>query len=149
MIIDEFIWHKLEKLYYLQPEIKCVNSTDKQIRDAEQEIGSMFSDLYRYYLKHHQVILLNTWKMYELHDPTNEMNDNFVVQATRLFRRNHHIPYDYRKWFIIGCHYEDKVNLLAMNKRREIWCLHDTGLSGADKLADNFEEFLHQNVIHQ
>lgn len=139
-MIDEKIWKKLEDLYMQIPGMKCANATDEQIQGVQDSIRAMLSDFYRYYLKHHAVNKLGEWTMYNL-DPEN----GSMVDKTLAFRRNMNIAPEYRKWHLIGSN--NKGALLLMNNRSEVWALNlSGGFAEADKIAENFEQFLEDQL---
>lgn len=140
-MIDENIWKKLERLYLQVPDIKCSNSTDEQIQEAQESLRTMFSDFYRYFLKHHAVTKIGEWFMYVLH----KTEGPSMVDETRLFQRDIQIAPEYRKWYLLAK--SESGELLAMNNRSEVWVLKKSKpFLEAKKVAESFEHFLSQQL---
>lgn len=143
-MIDELTWQLLEELYQKLPEIKCTNANDKQITEAENALEMHFSDLYRYFLKHHEVSSINDKIIYTLtKSKTSPSSSWSVVEVTKNFKNEASAKsLNFQGWYIVS---ENKNGeYIGVNKKGEVWTLQQSDNFEKDKIANDFEQFLAQ-----
>jgi len=142
-VIDQDIWDLLVKLYTSYPNLKRANASDNQVCKVEEVLGMKLSDFYRYFLKNHAVSAIGKYNINTLSSSDDSMSTCPVVDATIKFRQEKQYPGSENYYIIAN---SDKGDLIAASTQGQIYIVRiDKNLPV--KLAENFEEFLHNLLL--
>lgn len=136
------VWQLLENYYKKFPFIKCANSTDEQVKQAEYELGLIFNDFYKNFLKNYECssvreLYINT--LTKSKDSPSELWS--VIEVTKWFKDHQKWP-NIDDWYIVSDN--NSGDPIGIKPNGEVWIsYHDSGFE-QEKLANDFEEFLYK-----
>lgn len=136
------VWQLLENYYKKFPFIKCANATDEQVKQAEYELGLIFSDFYKNFLKSYECSSVRELYVNTLTKSEDSPSDLWsVIEVTKWFKEEQQWP-DIGDWYIVANN--GSGDPIGIKPNGEVWIsYHDSGFE-QKKLADNFEEFLYK-----
>lgn len=135
-------WELLKQEYEEFPNEKCINATDEQIKQAEQELNLIFSSSYTYFLKNHECSSVGECKIYTLTRSESSSSVLWsVLESNKFFKQDQQWP-DIDDWCIVSNN--GSGDPIGIKPNGEVWIsYHDSGFE-QEKLANDFEEFLHK-----
>jgi len=133
------VWIQLENYGEKYEHLKCINSTEDQIREAENLLGLDFSKSFKIFLKHYQLSSLGCLNFYTLNPSIDSSTALWsLIEANKWFKEDEKWP-GIDDWCIIAN--DGSGNPIGINPRGEIWISYHDANFEQEKLADDFEEF--------
>lgn len=135
-------WELLKQEYEEFPHVKCINAMDKQIKQAEHELGLNFSKSYRFFLKNHECSCVGELDINTItKSPSSPSVLWSVIETTKWFKEHQKWP-NIDDWYIVSDN--NSGDPIGIKPNGEVWIsYHDSGFE-QEKLANDFEEFLYK-----
>ncbi len=127
---------KVNTFFSQNPIAKGIPANQKQIEDAEEELGIKFDDDYVFFLLNYGGSMIGSAEIYGLTNNPELMDDTNIVELTEAYRDENENESD---WLIIGSDYSG--NSIGINKEGEV-ITYDHDLAEYFILANSFEEYI-------
>lgn len=136
------VWKLLEEEYQEFPRRKCANAGDQIIDQCEQELGLIFSNSYKFFLKYHECSAVGELYINTLTRSERSPRELWsVADVTKWFKEEQQWP-NIDDWYIVSDN--GSGDPIGIKPNGEVWIsYHDSGFE-QEKLANNFEEFLYK-----